>query len=255
MNDHTQIFSNAGKFVEPATNTFRSLSETVRAVGGGEVISDDPNEQVVAVVRPNHHFMGMPAGFEVRVSRLDFEGNQAALCSKAEYALITARASNPMSLAREAQLKAMREATSDAYYRSLSDEERAKLDAARKRAVVDDQRETLLRQEMAQAAKGPVADPKPVPDDLDAALAQLKASYTKATAGLSSRAKEALMRVEAQEIEELKQAHAAKQAKKQAGAQLDALGVRLQRLIALKDQGLISLDDFEGRKAQILAEV
>lgn len=252
MNDHTQIFSNAGKFGEPATNTFKSLSETVRAVGGGEVISDDPNEQVLAVVRPNHHFMGMPAGSEIPVSRLDFEGNQAALCSKTEYALITARASTPLSLAREAQLKAMREAQSDAYYRSLSDEERARLDAARKRAAADDNREVLLRKEMAQAAKRSVPAPKPVPDDLDAAIADLKASYVKASAGLSPRAKEALLDVEAQEIEELKQAHAAKN---QAGAQLDALGQRLQRLIALKEQGLISLDDFERRKAQILAEV
>lgn len=297
IRDPQSIFDNAGKASDAPTaaqlTTPRMHTEVVSTQGGGQLITDDPQAKVVAVVRPNHNYGGVPAGHEIAMPRLEFEANQAALCSKAEYARITAIASSPGHLNLQRQIQSMRAATSDSFLRSLTPEQRALLEERQAQARADDERDVKLRQEMAQAAAprdrlsiGPAAPTSQA--ELDARIAALRASYERAAAGLSPKAREALQSAEAAEIAELREQYQAACAAAKAAIKVqadvsgadavlrkmaDALQVRLdsnvpgipgpqrsikERLTDLADLytgGLIDEATYKQRQAQILAEV
>jgi hypothetical protein len=148
--DPADIFSNMGRASDPASPAQaampRAHTEVVNPQNGGTLVTDDPNVIVEAIVRPDHNYGGIPSGHAVRLPFREYEANQAALCSKAEYALITARQASPGHQALQRQLQEMRAATSDATMRSFSPEKRAALEQARKQAAADDAREENLRQ-------------------------------------------------------------------------------------------------------------
>jgi hypothetical protein len=142
--DPADIFSNMGRASDPASPAQaampRAHTEVVNPQNGGTLVTDDPNVIVEAIVRPDHNYGGIPSGHAVRLPFREYEANQAALCSKAEYALITARQASPGHQALQRQLQEMRAATSDATMRSFSPEKRAALEQARKQAAADDAR-------------------------------------------------------------------------------------------------------------------
>lgn len=277
IRDPQSIFDNAGKASDAPTasqlTTPRMHTEVVSPRGGGELITDDPQAKVVAVVRPNHNYGGVPAGHEIALSRIEFEANQAALCSRAEYARITALASSPGHLNLQRQIQAMREAQSDAFRRSLTTEQRAMLEERQAQARADDEKDLKLRQEMAQAAQavprdrlstGPAAPTSQA--ELDARIAALRSSYERAAAGLSPKAREALQSAEAAEIAELREQYAAACAAAKAAIKIHAdvsdvqgplrsIKERLTDLADLYTGGLIDEATYKQRQAQILAEV
>lgn len=229
--DPADIFSNMGRASDPATQaqaaTPRAHTEVVSSRDGGTLVTDDPNTLVEAVVRPNHNYGGIPAGMTVRLPFREFEANQAALCSKAEYAIITARQASPSHQALQRQLQEMRAATSDAFNRSLKPEKRAELEAARRQAAADDNREDRLRQEVAQAAQAARPQPAPAappafpetPEALDALIAQRRAASEHAAAGALPRVAERLRALMDEEELELRQAFVAAQQQRQEAAQ------------------------------------
>jgi hypothetical protein len=97
--DPADIFSNMGRASDPASPAQaampRAHTEVVNPQNGGTLVTDDPNVIVEAIVRPDHNYGGIPSGHAVRLPFREYEANQAALCSKAEYALITARQASP----------------------------------------------------------------------------------------------------------------------------------------------------------------
>lgn len=229
--DPADIFSNMGRASDPATQaqaaTPRAHTEVVSSQNGGTLVTDDPNTLVEAVVRPNHNYGGIPAGMIVRLPFAEFEANQAALCSKAEYAIITARQASPSHQALQRQLQEMRAATSDSFLRGLSAEKRAELEAARKQAKADDNREDSLRREVAQAAQAARPQPAPAaapalpetPEDLERLIAQRRAASDHAAAGALPRVAERLRTLADEEELELRQAFVAAQKERQEAAQ------------------------------------
>lgn len=190
------IFENQGKASDQPTAAQaampRAHTEVVSATG--DLITDDPNTIVEAVVRPNHNYGGTPAGMVVRLPYSEFEGNQAALCSKAEYALITARAASPQNQALQRQLAEMRAATSDAFRRTLTQERRAALEQAQAQARADDSKDVRLRQEMAQAAAPPapaapvtLAETPATVEELETLIASRRAATEQAKRGANPR--------------------------------------------------------------------
>lgn len=159
--DPTAIFENQGRASDTPTqaqaHTPRAHTEVVSP--SGDLVTDDPNALVEAVVRPHHNYGGIPAGSVIKLPFKEFDGERAALCSRAEYARITALQATPGHQALQRQLQDMRAATSDATMRGLTPEKRAELEAARKQAAADDEREEARRRDIAQAAAA--ARPQP----------------------------------------------------------------------------------------------
>lgn len=230
--DPAAIFENMGQASAPPTAqqamTPRAHTEVVRATNGGELVTDDPNTIVEAVVRPHHNYGGMPPGSVIKLPFREYEAHQAALCSRGEYQRITAIQSSPEHQALQRKLADMRAATTDAFLRSLTPDKRAQLEQARQQAAADDQREDVLRREIAQAAQASRPQPAPAPilppavpetaEALEALIAQRRAATEQAAAGATPRGKERMRALMDEEELELRQAFVAAQAERQAAA-------------------------------------
>lgn len=232
------IFADRGRASDAPTplQTDRPRAHVEVVGAGGQLLNDDPQQIVHAVVRPHHHWDGAPAGTVVKVSYGEFEAHQAALCTPAEYAKITAQEASPQHQATQRQLQEMRRATTDATLRSLPPEKRAELERLQAQARADDSKELRLRQEMAQAAAPPAPAAAPAPaavdipataQELEALIAQRRAATTQAMSGALPRVAERLRQLMDEEEVELRRDFLAAQEQAQAAA------ARAQRMAEL----------------------
>lgn len=286
--DPAAIFSDMGQASAPPTaaqqaGATRAHTEVVSA--SGELVTDNPDAMVEAVVKPHHNYGGVPAGMTVRLPFREFDGNRAALCSKAEYARITALEASPGHQALQAQLAAMRAAQTDAFRRGLTADKIAELEAAQRKARDDDQKEDTLRRQVAQAAAETRPQPAPPPasaaipttaEALEALIVQRRAATEQAAAGATPRGKERMRQLMDEEELELRQAFLAAQEQQRAAATAaqeraqmtpaaqrpapeEVLGIgleeRLARLADLRAKGLIDEEVCRQRQAEIVAEV
>lgn len=226
--DPTAIFENQGKASDqPTTAQLQTpRAHTERVSAAGDLVGDDPNQKVTAVVRPNHNYGGVPAGMTVELSYREFDAERATLCTPQEYARMTAIAASPGHQALQRQLKDMRDATTDSFRRGLSPEKLAELETMQAKARADDAKADGLKREIAQAAAAarpaPAAPAAPgIPgtvQELEALIEQRRQATERAKTGANPRATARLDALFDEEEIEIRQAFLTAQDQRSAAA-------------------------------------